>query len=225
MPDKYRRPSRKLIELRQTAHNLALCGNFDEAQERKVEAENLEIKETEEAQKRLNKEYSIAKNKLIRKQAEEVRAFQENAQQQRDILISKKHVAEQASNNRKNVLNLKPSQKSRLTSSLRSSGSPTRPIVTRRSHNRNIEKKLPPLRPPKEEAQQNNKTNSQFKDPKKQQKHKPIEEEHTNMESDKKDEELELKPLVIETNQNENEENENESNNEQEVQTPKSESE
>ena len=61
LPDKYRCPSRKLIELRSMARGLALCGKFDEAQDRKIEAEQLEAKETKEAQKRLNKEYSIAK--------------------------------------------------------------------------------------------------------------------------------------------------------------------
>ncbi|KAH0793987.1 hypothetical protein GPJ56_002199 [Histomonas meleagridis] len=151
MPDKYRRPSQRLIELRKSAHNLALCGEFNEAQDLKNEAENLERKETEEAQRRLNKEYTIAKNRLIRKQKEEIRIFQENAEQQRIVLLSKRQIAEQASNNRKNVLNSKPSPKSR--NSPQSKGSPTRLLGTRRSPSRSADRKLPPLIPPKEDTQ------------------------------------------------------------------------
>jgi hypothetical protein len=144
MPDRYRHPSGALIELRQIARNLAAVDRFEEAQARKLEADRLEQREIEEAQARLKYDFQQAKRKLIARQQEEVAQLQATAQQQRDLLVSKRNGTQRAFANRMNVLEVKPQVKGRqpvAQGSTRASGVRTSPKKT-------VEYRLPPLQPP-----------------------------------------------------------------------------
>lgn len=149
MPDKYRRPSKKLMTLRETAHTLAYAGKFEEAQARKNEATVLEQSELREAQRRLNHDYGLAKRKLQAKQRDEVILMQNTAQQQRDLLESKRQTILAACLNRRMVLGAKPPQKRTIRSSSLSQTQTTRDAPVRRSGSKRFgEQRLPPLQPP-----------------------------------------------------------------------------
>lgn len=172
MPDKYRRPSKQLIELRQQAHTLGYAGKYEEANQRQIEAKNLMQQEYEQAKFKLDHDYENAKNKLIKKQNEQMSILQQNSQQQRELLLSKKKMTEQALEKRKLVLGSKSSQKqkSRSNSSIQNSppansnlnqtNSSVSQNRTRKSANFNPEERLPPLEPPnKKKGQQSRKKN------------------------------------------------------------------
>lgn len=169
MPDKYRRPSKQLIELRQQAHTLGYAGKFEEANERQIEAKNLMQREHEQAKRKLDRDYEIAKNKFIKKQNEAMSILQQTCQQQRELLVSKKQITEQALEKRKLVLGSKPpqKQKSRSSSSIQNSApsnslnqttsSNTQNRNTRKSSNFNPEERLPPIEPPNQKRNQTRK--------------------------------------------------------------------
>lgn len=150
MPDKYRRPSKGLIEMRQTYKNLAYAGKFEEAQARKEEADALETKEQANAKVKLDNDYKEAKKKLLAKQAEEIANIEESSKLQRDLLLSKKRETKYALDNRKQVLGVKSTQKTRGSKSgadLTTSRAPTTVAPTRKNSTA-IERRLPPIEPP-----------------------------------------------------------------------------
>jgi hypothetical protein len=143
MPERYRRPSKLLIEMREVAYNLALADRFEEAHARKVEADNLEQRELAEAQSRLNADYKQAKRKLLERHQEESGQMRATAELQRELLFSRRAAVEHAFANRILVLDAKPKSKGRSsppsTSSLATTRSPPEKPFTRR---------LMPLKPP-----------------------------------------------------------------------------
>ena len=150
MPDRYRRPSKLLMTTREAAHTLAYAGKFEEAEVRKNEAIALEQRELEEAQKRLNTDYSVAKAKLQEKQRAEVAQMEKTASEQRELLCSKRKGVEQAHQNRLMVLKTMPiPQKQKVGTQ----GLQSREPGVRRSQKRTDER-LPPLQPPNQEQEQ-----------------------------------------------------------------------
>jgi len=166
MPEKYRKISKKLIELRETARTLALAGHFDDAQLRKIEADALEAEEIKEAQSKLNKDYRIAKNKLLTKNRMEIGKFHESRTLKRDLLISQLHLLEESGKNRVNVLKSKPTQKKRVGKEATSDSFliTTRGIVSRKAVTHD-DKKLPPLLPPNVKQSQSPKPKEKSNEP------------------------------------------------------------
>ena len=154
MPEKYRRPSKKLVELRQSAHTLARANKFEEANALKVEADNLAMKEHTDAKKRLDADYEVAKKKLLKKHHDELAQLQETSKEQRELIISKKEGTEKTLQRRKIVLDSKPGQKkSRAVSKIQNqplyqttNSNQPRGVKTRSAFTG--DQKLPPLDPP-----------------------------------------------------------------------------
>jgi hypothetical protein len=145
MPDRYRKPSKLLLEMRYTMQNLAQAEYFEEAQARKEEVERLARQEVAAAQLRLNHDYQTARQRLVARQQEEVGQVNEQAKMQRALLITKKTGAQRAIGNRQTVLETKPMFKKKAA---------IRAAVVATTAARRVEKenpephRLPPLRPP-----------------------------------------------------------------------------
>jgi hypothetical protein len=157
MPERYRRPSKKLLDLRENTPILAALGRFDEANAQKQMADRLEIEECQEAQRLLDMDYSKAKRQLMTKFENDLRSFIQNREEQRAIFLARKRDKEESAQNRTLVLTNKPTTTT------------TRSLSTNRSHEpanwrKNFfpaepVKRLPPLRPPN--AGRSNSRNSQ----------------------------------------------------------------
>lgn len=151
MPEKYRRVPKNLIELRETARSLAFSGQYDEAALRKNEADALEAMEQKEAQIRLDRDYKVAKRRLLAQYKSEIDNFYEIRALKRDLYQTEFNNINHTEKNRGLVLKSK-SQSNRssalnssydgLTSSMRNTA-PRKPVGR-------VEKKLPALRPPNE---------------------------------------------------------------------------
>ncbi|EAX85937.1 hypothetical protein TVAG_148500 [Trichomonas vaginalis G3] len=184
MPDKYRRMPKQLIELRETARTLALAGHYDEAQQRKVEADNLEQEEAKNAQNRLNHDYRVAKNKLLTQHKLEVTKFNDSRAEKRDVIAAEIHVLEDNEKNREIVLRAKPANTRRSVNGGNESGSVSMSRSLPRKSQWKQENKLPPLRPPNESTKpgdnkndakspQNNQQQQKKEQPQQQQKKEP----------------------------------------------------
>jgi hypothetical protein len=146
MPEKYRRPSKKLLDLRENTPILAALGRFDEANAQKQMADRLELDEYQEAQRLLDMDYSKAKRGLMSKFEGDLRSLIQNREEQRSIFLARRKDREESAQNRTLVLSNKPvSTTTRSMSTNRSlepvnwkkNFFPAEPV-----------KRLPPLRPP-----------------------------------------------------------------------------
>jgi hypothetical protein len=171
MPDKYRRVSKQLVELRETAKTLAMAGHYDEAAARKTEADQLEIEEHKEAQNRLRHDYRVAKNKLIQKQQSELKKFNDSRAAKRDLFDAEIRSLEENEKNREFVLKSKPFSNKRAN--VRDSQNDTHQTVLSRSIPRKShpikENKLPPLKPPNDKDAGTNPSSNSPKQQKSQQ--------------------------------------------------------
>jgi hypothetical protein len=149
MPDRYRRPSRRLIEMRHATRSVAAAGQFGEAHARKAECEALVRAEAADAQARLNRDYAAARQRMLARHAEEVGNVQQAAQPRRDLLLSKRTAAEQAFANRLIVLDTKPNQNPRQPPPA-AAAPPKGAAIRRRKRTSSVER-LPPLVPPNEQ--------------------------------------------------------------------------
>lgn len=66
-PEKYRRPSKRLIDLPESTLSHAAMRRFDEANAQKILAEQLEIEELQEAQRLLIADYNLARRMMLEK--------------------------------------------------------------------------------------------------------------------------------------------------------------
>jgi hypothetical protein len=145
MPDRYRKPSKLLLQMRYTIQNLAQSEYFGEAQARKEEADNLARQEMAAAQLRLNQDYQAAKRRLLAKHQEEISQIVDQAQRQRALLLTKKTATQWAIGNRQMVLETKPMFKKKTPIRAGAVAGP----APRKSQRVNSEaQRLPPLKPP-----------------------------------------------------------------------------
>jgi hypothetical protein len=143
IPERYRRPSKRLMELRHDAYSLAIGGKFDDAQARKDEADALTNRELHDAQNRLNRDYAKAKNRLLATHRAEITQIQETALQQKELLMSLRSATERAFANRLIVMETKRSPRSARAAA------PARSPPMRNSGKRIAgDLRLPPLQPP-----------------------------------------------------------------------------
>jgi hypothetical protein len=148
MPDRYRRPSKKLIDLRHASRSLAYAGKYEEAAARKAEAESLAQREQLYAQQRLEADYRAARKKLIAKQDEEVRLMSQTAELQRELLITKRGELEDDVSKRKLVLTVKRPPRNRVEIGNFGGGPTLKGSGVRKPVKCTSEPRLPPLQPP-----------------------------------------------------------------------------
>lgn len=154
MPEKYRRPSKRLLLMREQAHTLAVAGKYQEANSRQMAANALMQEEFESAKMRLNRDYNDAKKKFLKKQNDELELLQTTQKQQHDLLLTKKQDLQESINKRKAVLEKKakskPQQSTNSQSQLNNTSSiPSRNRPVKKTSNAQSDPfKLPPLKAP-----------------------------------------------------------------------------
>lgn len=156
MPEKYRKPSQKYVELKQSALDLAYAGQYEEAETRKQECEALKVKEYQEAKWRMDREYRQSRNKLMKQFKYETEHLNDQRKLQKDLLISQRNQLEAAIQKRDIVLRTKPSVPVRKSQNATHEGvtSTIRKTKERKSFT-SSDVKLPPLTPPNAEKRNN----------------------------------------------------------------------
>lgn len=104
MPAKYRKPSARLLELKEKEKALALARDYDEAEIIHKEAEQLMQKEVNEAQQRLINDYRNAREQLMLKQKKEMDLFDEKRRDKRNLLMVKLNEKKETEERREQVM-------------------------------------------------------------------------------------------------------------------------
>jgi hypothetical protein len=151
MPERYRRPSKRLIDMRQVCRSLAYAGKFEEAATQKAETDSLARREQAEAQQRLDEDYRNAKRKLLNKHAEEIAQLTETAKLHRELLLSKQIALQTGLAHRILVLTAKPPTKVRAQPGI-IAGPSAKSSGVRRAPKFGADQRLPPLQPPNSHA-------------------------------------------------------------------------
>lgn len=86
MPHKYRKPSARLLELKQIEKSLVIAKEIDQADEVHSKAQKLMQIEMENAQNQLTFDYQNAKAKLVKKHEDEKQTFLQNREHERQLL-------------------------------------------------------------------------------------------------------------------------------------------
>jgi hypothetical protein len=147
MPERYRKPSKTLLDLRENTLMLAGMKRFAEAERQKMQADELELWETQEAQRLLIIDYAAAKKALLEKCDSDRKALIAKRTEQREILLARRRAAEESVMNRSHVVTVKPPSLVPVRKSLNGNAALLKSIV-------HAQKpliggvKLPPLRPP-----------------------------------------------------------------------------
>lgn len=161
IPEQYRRPSKRLLELCTSAHELGAAGHYEEAQLRHDEALELEAIERQDAQRRLNRDYRIAKSRLISQYKQELDKLNESRRLKKELLIAQKQRLEANEQKRETVLRAKFRGNATHKTVLRQSQGSTN--TSRSGKNKNFspaDVKLPPLTPPNRHPESNRKSNT-----------------------------------------------------------------
>lgn len=129
MPEKYRKPSQRLLQLKQIEKSLAVSCEIERAAEIHEQVQELTRIEAEAAQANLIRDYKSAKEKFSEKQQEETRRFFEEREHWRQVMEAEFKVEEQKVLHRDIVLEKKTKDtllraKSTITRPTRSSGVP-----------------------------------------------------------------------------------------------------
>ena len=88
MPRKYRKPSPQLLQLKQIEKSLAKSGDYKRAKVIHQDVENLSIKEMEQAQILLIKDYEISKIRLNKKHEKEIEVLNNSRNHEKSLLLS-----------------------------------------------------------------------------------------------------------------------------------------
>jgi hypothetical protein len=148
MPEKYRRPSKRLSHLRESTLSLAAMKRFDEANAQKILADQLEMKEFQDAQRLLITDYNIAKRTMLEKFASDMNHLVGTRYERKQILLARRRVAEESMINRSLVLLKKPTLAG-IASNGRSADTALSQLAKpMKQHMATTTSKLPPLRPP-----------------------------------------------------------------------------
>jgi len=110
MPRKYRKPSPGLLLLYDKEKRMAKSGDFEGAKLIKAETDKLEAQELQRAQAQLNYDYQIAKKKVMEKQEQERKLFNDTRDHLKAIIFSKHQAGLDALTNRHHVILIKQSQ-------------------------------------------------------------------------------------------------------------------
>lgn len=148
MPNKYRKPSQHLLQLKNIEKALANSGEYARAKSIHSEVEALQNQEQQQAQEALIRDYNFACRRLERQQAKAKDTLLASRAHTRTLLETRQETERQSALNRANVIKTRQNEAPRY-----------RPVVTAatgtRSFSRSGEQSsgkndilLPPLRPP-----------------------------------------------------------------------------
>ena len=104
MPKKYRKPSARLLEIKEKEHALALTRDYEAAEELHKLAEELIIQETKNAQSRLVNDYKAARKQLMARFAKEMESFEEARKEKFRILMTRNQEKKDAEEKRDQVI-------------------------------------------------------------------------------------------------------------------------
>jgi len=155
MPNKYRKPSQRLLQLKQIEKSLAKSGEYNRAKVIHEQTLVIASEEQEFAQQNLVKDYQLALTKLKEKQQSEIDQFVSVRRHWRSVLEAQQKSEKEAFLNRENVVREKARDSIKVTAKANPMFSPA--LVTS-SPNSSSEKSkgsellLPPLRPPNDPA-------------------------------------------------------------------------
>ena len=151
MPEQYRRPSKRLLELKTSAHELGATGHYEEAQLKHDEAVELEAAERLEAQRKLNRDYRFAKERILSQYKQELENLIESRRLKKELMETQKRQLEISEQKRETVLRAKfqnPPKKSQNKGGQSSAMQTARSMGPTRKSIQANEIKLPPLIPP-----------------------------------------------------------------------------
>jgi hypothetical protein len=114
MPNRYRKPSANLLQIKQIERAMAISGQYDRARAMHAEAEKLAAREAEELQANLIRDYRIAKEQLMRTQRAERDKLESDRGRLRTVLDADKKSEETKRKNRRNVIEQRQSESLRL---------------------------------------------------------------------------------------------------------------
>lgn len=155
MPHKYRKPSARLLQLKQIEKNLAMTGEIDEADRIHGISEVRMKYEMEEAQNQLSIDYEAAKAKLFQKQYEEKQKFLELRNHENNLLEASYRDEKAKFNNRNFVITSRCHKVASKTHVSRSVNS--LPTTLPRDKGIPLGTLLPPLIPPNDPNYMENK--------------------------------------------------------------------
>jgi hypothetical protein len=104
MPNRYRKPSPRLIALYEMERKLGLSGYFAQAAAAKREVEDLEAREMDAAQRLLFKDYTAAREVFMKNQEEERALFYETRDHWKEVMLARHQIVLERVQNRKNVI-------------------------------------------------------------------------------------------------------------------------
>lgn len=142
MPSKYRKPSVKLLQLKQIEKSLAVSGNFDQAKIIHQEVDKLTSVEFNNAQNNLLNDYIQATKQLNDKFQNQLDQFEAERKTQRTILESEYQIEKNKLDRRSNVITNKPIE-SQTVNTIHPAG-----VMFSTGKKDNGDLLLPPLRPP-----------------------------------------------------------------------------
>ena len=149
-PQRYRKPSNKLLQLKHIEKSLVISGQYQQARSIHNEAENLVQQETNDLQELLLKDYKEAKDALLKKQKNEKEKLNDARKQGRETLESQKKTELNQMNKRKIVRQekYKAAQKSKERSPAVRLNYPASIANAYQKKNKYPENVIPPLIPP-----------------------------------------------------------------------------
>lgn len=146
MPNKYRKPSLRLLQLKSMEKSLAASCEIDRAAELHEQVENQMRKDVAQQQANLNRDFLLAKEKLIDKHQQELDHFIQTRTHYRQLMAADYIQERQAYVNRNIVVQTK--QREAVYRGKRSDSPPTRTAAIPKDRNREVTTLLPPLCPP-----------------------------------------------------------------------------
>lgn len=122
MPNKYRKPSTALLQMKQIEKSAILVGDISKARQMQVEIEEQTQKEASEQIKKFNSDYTKMKKRLIDKQQQEMERIKQNRRELRQIIVTKHELDKEVYSKRINVINNKDTTSKQIKSSQSESG-------------------------------------------------------------------------------------------------------
>ena len=144
-PQKYRKPSQRLLQLKQIEKTLANNEEYGRAKQVHQDVENLQSYELQVAQESIIRDYNIASQSLTEKHNKEKENLIQSRELTRNLVITRQASERNAQINREKVIKARLAENPRIRPNV--TGSPVTRSVTRKDTDIN-DVLLPPLRAP-----------------------------------------------------------------------------
>ncbi|EAY01937.1 hypothetical protein TVAG_047910 [Trichomonas vaginalis G3] len=159
MPQKYRKPSQQILQMKKIEKRLAAAGEFDNAEDMHKRTEELIAKEADNAQLLLIHDYKNAKNQLLSNQQNDIQVLKSWYTTQKSLNESRFSVDLLSAEKRKNVVNQRTKENNRTILRLTSRGKIS---VSKMRNSDNVQAVLlPPLLPPNDPRLRHQKKSAQ----------------------------------------------------------------